>query len=249
MLNEGGRRLRAVVRALWSPAVWLLVGTQVFYIALQRANLGADSEQGPALMVAILSGAVLLSVLYQQCGVYRVGAGSRDAVAVGAVWRAGREVFGQFLWLTIKAGLFLGALFALAMVVAHLAGGGEAKVAPEQFALPARIVLAVLPWVLVWWLPWVFTHERFAMVESFKAAWGLFVAQRRQLPFLAVLTVVPTSVLAMLPAATPLVAVLIADAVSLVLLWVANFYCLEWLSDRSSRDPVTPAPGNSAGIS
>lgn len=247
MLSEGGRRLRALVRTLWSPAVWLLVGTQILYIALQRVHVGAGEDQGAAVTVAMLSGALLLFVLYLQCGVYRVGAGSRDAVAVSAVLRAGREVFGRFLWLTIKAGLFLGALFALVMVAGHLASGEE-KLEPAQFALPARIVLAVMPWVLVWWLPWVFMRERFGMVESLKAAWALFLEERRQLPFLALLTVVPTSLLALLPAATPLVAALVADAVSLVLLWVANFYCLEWLSDRAAGESVRSRSGSSPGI-
>jgi hypothetical protein len=241
-VSEGQRRLRAAVRAVLSPGIWLLVAAQLLLGALQHFSPATPDAAFSATMLvrAIGMAALLLLVFYLQGGIYSALARTREAVTMREALHAGREVFGRFVWLTVKAGLLFGAALVLVSMLTQLLSGVESGDSVESLAVPIGLGFVVLPFVFVWWLPWVFVRDDFSLMASLRAALQHFWLRLPGSAFLALLILVPGLAAWWLPPATPFPLVLAVDAASALLVWVASVYCVEWLRDRTNT-LATPA--------
>jgi hypothetical protein len=241
-VSEGQRRLRAAVRAVLSPGIWLLVAAQLLLGTLQHFSPAMPDDGFSATMLARAVGmaTLLLLVFYLQGGIYCALARTREAVTVREALRAGREVFGRFVWLTVKAGLLFGAVLVLVLMLTQVLSGVESRDTVEGFAVPIGLGFVVLPFVFVWWLPWVFVRDDFGLTASLRAALQYFWVHLPGSAFLALLILVPGLAAWWLPPATPFLLVLAVDGASALLVWVASVYCVEWLRDQANA-AATPA--------
>jgi hypothetical protein len=239
--TEGARRLRAMLRAALSPAVWLLIGVQLLHALVRRFGVAGQEQFSPQVLLYAMGVALLmLLVFYLQGGIYQRLARAREPVAIGEALRAGHQVFPRFIWLTIKAGLLLGAVLAATLLLAQMVLGLEPKQLVESRATP--LLFVILPFALVWWLPWVFVHERFGLRESLRAALQRFWREVPRSGFLAVLILVPGSLVLLLPAGVPFVVALALDVLTVLLVWMAGVYCVERLADEGAAPAATEQP-------
>lgn len=232
--SESERRLRAIVRAFVSPAVWLVVTVQLIIAALRWFPL-PQTASGPPLRVLATAGLLFL-LFFAATGCFRALAQTRDVVSFRHIFGAGREVFAPFLWLVVKAGiLFLAVAFALTSFLAVASSDRAESVAAT--ILFVTVVSGVLGFAFVYWLPWVFVRQDFRLMATLYAALQIFWERRAQSVFVAILTLGPTAVAAVLPNETPLPVALIFSWFSLFAAWIAFIYCAEWLQEH--RAPTT----------
>lgn len=240
--TEGARRLRAMLRAALSPAIWLLIGAQLMHALVRQFGIAGGEQITPGVLVYAMGMALLmLLVFYLQGGIYQRLAQTRESVAIVDALRAGHQVFPRFIWLTIKAGLLLGALLAFLLLVGQVGFGFEPKQLIESRVTP--LLFVILPFVLVWWLPWVFVHGRFGLQESLRAAVELFWRRLPRSGFLALLILLPGLLVLLVPAGLPFAVALALDALAILLVWMAGVYCVERLGEEGAAPAATEPSG------
>jgi hypothetical protein len=240
MRDETERRLRAVVRALVSPGIWLLVATQMAYPLLRHTGLLGGEKEAASLVNTLVFAVIATAVLYLQAGVFQSLARDREAVSVANVLRAGKERFADFIWLVVKAGLAFGLVLGALLILLMPATNGSSPAEVSRIATPFALLMAILPVLLLWWLPGVFVSSDFRLVASLRRAWRELVAQPVRSIFPAILVLLPSLVLLALPDGTPVILQLALEAMGMLIVWVADIYCVEWLVDSA------PSSGGSA---
>ncbi len=240
-MTEGRRRLRALVRAAMSGGIWLLIAVQIASAAAQLLltnSPGSKESPTPSTLrqVMVIFGAI--AVLYLQAGIYRGLVRGRDAVSIGETLRAGRDEFVRFLWLIAKAGaLFVGVLFA-ALLVYHAVSDAEAGDTMRHLTGAVAGLALLTPFMLAWWLPWVFVRDEFRLFPSLKSAWILLWQRLSQTGFLAALLLLPAFVLWWLSGFVPVPVMLMLNAAALLLVWTASVYCVEWLTEPPQKPDI-----------
>jgi hypothetical protein len=236
--TESARRLRAVVRAAMSGGIWLLIAVQVLNAASQHWLPAPKESSGPPLVWFAAMILAMLAVLYLQGGIYRQLVRTREAVSIGETLRAGHEVFPRFAWLTIKAGLALaGVLFMAGLFFGAVTGAGMADLM-RSLSGTIGLLFLLFPFVLVWWLPWVFAREEFRLLPSLQSALKLLWQRLPQLGFLAALLLLPAAALWGLAGIVPAPVMLALNAAALLLVWTANVYCVERLKETPSTAQI-----------
>jgi hypothetical protein len=226
--RESGLRLRAAVRALLSPGIWLVLAVQTALVFSMR-DMPADAS-APASALAILLTATVLTLFYY------LQAGAFHALTQG---RETRVVFAAFVWLTLKAGLLLAAVMNVLILTALLLTGQDIKVIMNALSPFFSPVVGILTFVFVYWLPFVFVRREFHLLPSLKAALQIARDRLSDSAFLALLVLVPVLVSGWLPSDTPLMFDLLVSVVSGVMGWIAYIYCIEVLRAQ-------PPPAGSA---
>lgn len=225
--GENTRRIRAVVRVLLSPVVWLVTLYQAGLMMLLRADLTLGSQLVTGFLYAVL----FLGFFFLAAGAYRAFVVTRNVVTVPAAVRHGREAFSGFMLLLVKAGLLT--IVALNMVV--VVGQGLTGLEPEEYIktyigwMPQ--VVAVLAFVFVFWLPVVFVRNNFRLFETLRMALGFWRGRLGEAPFLALLVLIPAAVLGLAPEKAPFALHLAISMVGEVLAWVAYVYCAERIAE------------------
>lgn len=235
-VDGGAPRLRAFLRALLSGGVWVVIGAQLAMLLLLRVSTEAAASSA-ALRLGALA-ALFLVLLYLIAGASQALARSRETVSPAAVLQAGQAVYGRFLWLAFKAAIVFLVLFNLLLSVVLALSGMEMQ------ALFERSV-GVYPWlgvlaafVFVYWMPVVFVGGNFALIETVGAALATLWRERRDAGFLALLTIAPTAVAALLGERPPLAAVVALNVVGGVFGWTAYAYCVERLHVAGAARPL-----------
>ncbi len=77
--------------------------------------------------------------------------------------------------------------------------------------------MLLLPALLVWWLPWVFTRQQFRLLTSLGSALLMMWPDQFN-PWLL----------------TPI------EILGLLCVWSANIYCVEWLRDTAADASAAP---------
>ena len=230
--TEGERRIRALIRAVISPGIWLVVFLQ---LAVVVARWSAPPDQPVQLLgrLALVAGAVT-AMFYMVSGAYQALAATRSIVSMRAVIEAGRRAFFPLLGLVVKTGALGLAAAILVLLAARIAGLlGDAESAAPIIFTAAIAMSGVLSYLFVYWLPWVFVHQDFRVVPSLLAALDVFRARFSKSGFVALLTLGPTALALVLPNDSGLIVVLLVSLLNLMTAWSAYIYAAEYLGDQS----------------
>jgi hypothetical protein len=234
--SEYQRRLRAALRSLLSQGVWLTIVFELGVSALPQTALLEELGSG---MFAVL-GLLAAVTVYLQAGAMLALARGRDVVAIPEVLLSGREVFPRFVWLMLKTGLLFLIILNVALFGLNMAGviAIEDKDAVPVFAAVVTVAIVPLKYLLAYWLPWVFARQDFRLLVSLQAAlrtaWRRF---RRAGVFLAVLLLLPGSVLVSLPREAPFLLLTAVMLAAMALDWIAYAYCVEALREEPETAP------------
>jgi len=237
--SEGTRRLRAAVRIGLSTGVWIVVAVQVA-LPLVAAMPGAADGAARLVRVAAVT-FMLFGLLYLIAGASHALAAGRDPVSVPAVVRAGRTVFAPFLWLLLKSGLLAALIVQLGMIAAVTLSGLQPVVLLERVTPYAGMAIALLGFVLVYWMPIVFADRNFALFASLRQALHAAWARIGVSGYLAFLTLAPAAVALLLDAESGQLVLGALNLAASVMGWIAYVYCVEW---RQSQPRVAAASLN-----
>jgi hypothetical protein len=233
MPTDSQRRLRAVLRALMSTGVWLLIAAQLVYPLLRHSGFFATGTDEPSLVLTLAFGVTVVLVLYLQAGVFQALVRTREPVSAGEVIASSREVFVNYVWLVIKAGLLIGLILTAVLTAILLVTGESPQELITKLSVPLSLLFTVLPVLLLWWLPGAFVAREFRLGPSLRTAWRELVIKPARSLFPALLLLLPGLLLLLLPPSNPVALTLALEAVGMLLLWMANIYCLEWLKDTA----------------
>ena len=228
MKNENTWRLRAVVRAALSRAVWLALLLHLLPSLLVLEIPVLQKLRGSLFMVAVMA------YLYVASGLMHTAAQHRDPVLATAAVQAASAVYGRFLWLVLRA-VFL---VALLLIVTGLLP----QVINTDNLLWTGLAATGVRLLFVWWLPFVFHSGQFALFDSVAEALKLLQQHRARLVFLAPLLLLPALAAAFTPPTAPLAIVLLVGAILELSHWAGYLYCAEVLL-RAAEAPV-PADEN-----
>ncbi len=233
--RESGLRLRAAIRALLSPGIWLLLSVQLALVFTMRWSVPADATPLTSALAIFLTAAALMLFYYLQAGAFHALTQGRETLTVAEVVRAGRVVFAAFVWLTLKAGLLLAAVMNVLIFAALLLTGQDIKTVMNTLSPFFGPVVGILTFVFVYWLPFVFVRREFHLFPSLKATLQIAWDRLSDSAFLAFLVLVPVLVSGLLPSDTPLLFDLLVSVVSGVMGWIAYIYCIEVLREQPPR--------------
>jgi hypothetical protein len=219
--SENTYRIRATVRALMSPGMWLVVAAQTVTLILFSFAGNQESVNRVTPIYAVFSFFVFLFVT---SGMFRSLAISNSVVSVREVLANAPLVFARFLVLGLK--IFFLFMFLFYFVLVFLGGGLELlKTYPWAWGLALTMVTVAL----VYWLPIVFVTGRFEMIPTLVSALQMQQKRLQQLPFIAVLLLAPNIVGLFLDLEQGLLAAAIISVLSEVLGWIAYTYCIEYV--------------------
>lgn len=237
--RESGLRLRAAIRALLSPGIWLLLAVQIALVFTMRWSVPDDASPLTSALAIFLTATALMLFYYLQAGAFHALTQGRETLTVAEVVRAGRVVFAAFVWLTLKAGLLLAAVMNVLIFAALLLTGQDIKALMNALSPFFGPVVGILTFVFVYWLPFVFVRREFHLLPSLKAALQIAWDRLSDSALLAFLVLVPVLVSSLLPSDTPLLFDVLVSVVSGVMGWIAYIYCIEVL--REQPPPVGSA--------
>ncbi len=233
---EGERRLRALVRALLSPGIWLVVGMQLT-LQLSLQQISGAGEASLAWVLA-LSG-LLLGFVWLQAGAYHALAQGRDRLMLADVVRTGFVRFARFLWLFAKLALFVALLFNVAALLFVFGSSTPTEGLVRALAPFLGPLLAVFGFLFVYWLPLVFVTDDFRLFATLRRALSTAWQRLSQSGFLALLILLPPALFTLLPPEAPLWLLVPLAAGASQLGWAAYIYCAEWLHDAASAAPAS----------
>jgi hypothetical protein len=227
--SEGPLRLRATVRALFSPGIWFVLAVQMAVAFTLRRHLPEDASSAISALTTFLTASVLLGFYYLQGGAFHALTLSRDALAVVGVIRAGREVFASFVWLTLKAGLLLAVIMNALILGAMVITGHDIKTLVTLLAPFFDFAMGLMMFIFVFWLPIVFVRREFHLIPSLKAALQIAWMRLPRSAFLALLVLTPVWAPALLPAESPALLDVLVSLIGGFMGWIAYIYCVEVL--------------------
>jgi hypothetical protein len=241
--NEGERRIRAAVRALMSPGVWLVVAVQLpTGMLLHNILLALTSEESaqPLLPWVMLLMLLFLVYVYLMSGTSRAFALNAVTVSPQDAVMRGQQVFNAFLWLAVKisvvgmltvyVGLYV---FGMAAQLIGTTTQSDAETVVQTLApvvVPAlKAGAMIVPFALVYWLPIVFIRNDFRIVPTAQLALKIIWRQLPRSGFLAFLIFCPLLLLWLLPSGAPFAFTLLLGVLGQLMAWTAYVYCLETL--------------------
>lgn len=238
--SESERRIRAAVRAVMSPGVWLAVAMQLptglLVFRVIELLLSETPAQGQLQVFTMMLAVLFLGYLYLMSGTSRSFALGTATVSAQEALRRGRDVFNAFLWLAVKI-FFLGLVASSVLlyffgVAARLAGVSAEDDLSAVLGPLIKGIAVITPFALVYWLPVVFLRNDFRLLPT--VGWALQIIWR-QLPrsgFLVFLIFTPLAVFWLLPHGTPFVFMLVIALLSQLMAWTAYVYCVEVVADN-----------------
>ena len=237
-VRETGLRLRATLRALLSPGIWLVLAVQLALVFAMHGKVPDEDSPLASTLAIFLIATALMLFYYLQAGAFHALTLTRETLTVTDTLRAGRPVFAAFVWLTLKAGLLLALIMYVLIFLVILLTGYDLKTITGALTPYFAIVLGVLAFVFVYWLPFVFVRLEFHLFPSLKAALQIAWNRLSRSAFLALLVLVPVVVSGLLPGDTALWIDLLLSLVGGAMRWIAYIYCIEVLQAQA------PPPGS-----
>lgn len=226
--DENTFRIRAAVRALLSPGMWLVVASQAVTLVL----LASTATEGSTGVRPLFGAASFFLFLYFTSGMFQSLATCRDTVSARDVIINGARVFNRFMVLGLKAFLLFG--LVLILVIAPL--GAELQTILKDYPWLWGLSMAILGVVLVYWLPIAFVTGHFGLTQTLLSALKVQQQRLQQLPYPALLILAPNLIGLVIPSERLLTGVVLISALSEILGWVAYTYCTEYV--LRNRDKV-----------
>jgi hypothetical protein len=235
--NENTKRIRAFVRTFMSPAIWMFAGYQAVVLLLMRLNLFGMNQEAGGLFGPLLFTALFLGLFFLAGGLYQSFASSQSMIQIPTALANGRQVFTNFILLSVKAGLLGFLAINVLIVVAQFLTGMETEELIKVYARYLTLIVAILGFIFVYWLPLVFVRGNFRLLDTLGEAFRIGRARLAQSGFLAALILLPPMTLMLLPEGTPSPLVIGISVVGELFAWVAFVYCADYLQSA----PPPPA--------
>lgn len=234
-VNENTKRIRAVVRVIMSPGVWLVIAAQIaFQVALNVASHDSDSAMPPMIRPSIIM-TLLLAVLFFISGAFRSLAIHQERVSVKEIFTNGLVVFNSFLLLCFK---LLGLLLLIFMFFSSFFLSGmdveSNKEGMRQLLLTVGVLAVVANFIFIYWLPLVFVTGNFKVIKTLAASLQIAKGRWPQAGFIAVLVFVPAGISLLMPQDTALTAIVLLGLLGQVSGWIAYVYCAEFIAGHGN---------------
>jgi len=229
--TETEHRLHATIRVLLSPGIWLVLGSQ---IALLFSLQWRAPQEATPIVSALTILATLLALMlffYLQASAFYALTLSKNPLSLTAVLSAGKEIFAAFLLLTLKAGLLLMLILNVLLYTAIVLTGHDLQTIVNAIS-PFGLIVSLLAFIFVYWLPYVFVQREFRLFASLRRALKIAWARLAHSGFLALLVIVPILVSELFPAQSPLWLDLSMSMLSGLLSWIAYLYCVQVLQQN-----------------
>jgi hypothetical protein len=234
--TESEQRIRAAVRVVLSPGVWLVIGLQVVFVTLRTQTILPLDDTGPTGVALVTFGALLI-LIYLVSGTFRSFALGDNTVSIYETLSRGKEVFTSFLWLLVQVGLLLLlVLFVLLSLLywSRAIDGANTERLVTEVVRNVRVVAMVIPFLFVYWFPVVFSTNDFRVFATLRSALRIIWQQLWKSGFLAFLIFFPLVVFWLVPDNSPLIVFLIINVIAEVMGWTAYVYCVESLARNPS---------------
>lgn len=216
--------LRAVVRTIMSPAIWMLTLLQAVMLVSLSLFGGSENAQTSAGFPIFFS-FLIFSFVYLMSGLFRSFAVEKNIVTVSEAFSQGKYVFTSFIWLMLR----LLALFFFVTNILLVISGAEPGAIIKESAKSFALAVAFLSFIFIYWLPIVFTASDFRLFKTLNVALLVAVDRLKQSIFLALLILFPAVIAWMLPADIPLPVLVGVASVNEIATWIAYVYCIEYL--------------------
>ena len=231
--NENTKRIRAFVRTFMSPAIWLFAGYQAAILLLMRMDLSQMNQTISGLVAPLLFTVFFLGLFYLAAGIYLSFASGTSLIQIPTVLANGRKVFTNFMFLSLKAGVLGFVVLNVLIVVVQAITGMETEALIKTYIRYLAPIVAILGLIFVYWLPLVFVRGNFRLFETLAEAFRIGNQRLGQVGFLAVLLLVPSFSLMLLPGTAPSLLVIFISVIGELFTWVAFVYCVEYLQSQS----------------
>jgi hypothetical protein len=227
--TEGELRLHAMVRAVLSPGIWLVLAAQMLLMFALQWRVPEDAAPLVSTLAIFLIAATLMLFFYLQAGAFQALSQGREALPAGEVIRVGAGVFAAFVWLILKAGLLFAVAMNVLMLVALLLTGSNLEGLTQALTAYFGPMTGVLVFVFAYWLPFVFVQREFRLLPSLKASLRIARARLSHSAFLMLMVLVPALAAGFLPADSPVLFDALVSLVTGILGWIAYIYCVDVL--------------------
>lgn len=219
----------AFVRALWSPAVWLV---SMFSVAFWV--LFAIFEAAGAVLFELFI-LYMFGAAYLMAGACLAFVRHRGVVPINAALSDAPEAFLGFIGLMIK--IAVPALLLLIMVFKIV----YPEPAADMAEMAARTQMLVPPlsafsfMIFAYWLPVAFVRSDFRLFETVRDALALLLRRLVDIPFFFLLLTVPPLAGWVLPSTTPKFLIAVLLLVTNLSSWIAYAYCVARLQEDAPR--------------
>ncbi len=231
--TESEQRIRAAVRVVLSPGVWLVIGLQVVFMTLRTQTILPLGDFGPARLAPAIFGTLLI-LIYLMSGTFRSFALGNSTVSIYETLSRGKEVFASFLWLLVQVGLLAVVVGFVLLNLLYLSRSVDLEQLITEMVPYVTIIAMVVPFLLVYWFPVVFSTNDFRVFATLRSALRIIWQRLWRSGFLAFLILVPLVAFWLLPDSSPLIVFLIVSVIGEVMGWIAYVYCVESLASNPS---------------
>ncbi len=231
--TESEQRIRAAVRVVLSPGVWLVIGLQVVFMTLRTQTILPLGDFGPTRLVPVIFGTLLI-LIYLMSGTFRSFALGNSTVSIYETLSRGKEVFASFLWLLVQVGLLAVVVGFVLLNLLYLSRSVDLEQLITEMVPYVTIIAMVVPFLLVYWFPVVFSTNDFRVFATLRSALRIIWQRLWRSGFLAFLILVPLVAFWLLPDSSPLIVFLIVSVIGEVMGWIAYVYCVESLASNPS---------------
>ncbi len=231
--TESEQRVRAAVRVVLSPGVWLVIGLQVVFMTLRTQTILPLGDFGPTGLAPVIFGTLLI-LIYLMSGTFRSFALGNSTVSIYETLSRGKEVFASFLWLLVQVGLLAVVVGFVLLNLLYLSRSVDLEQLITEMVPYVTIIAMVVPFLLVYWFPVVFSTNDFRVFATLRSALRIIWQRLWRSGFLAFLIFFPLVAFWLLPDSSPLIVFLIVSVIGEVMGWTAYVYCVESLASNPS---------------
>jgi len=231
--TESEQRVRAAVRVVLSPGVWLVIGLQVVFMTLRTQTILPLGDFGPTGLAPVIFGTLLI-LIYLMSGTFRSFALGNSTVSIYETLSRGKEVFASFLWLLVQVGLLAVVVGFVLLNLLYLSRSVDLEQLITEMVPYVTIIAMVVPFLLVYWFPVVFSTNDFRVFATLRSALRIIWQRLWRSGFLAFLIFFPLVAFWLLPDNSPLIVLLIVSVIGEVMGWTAYVYCVESLVSNPS---------------
>ncbi|MFB3047360.1 MAG: hypothetical protein ACE10A_13775 [Acidiferrobacterales bacterium] len=231
--TESEQRVRAAVRVVLSPGVWLVIGLQVVFMTLRTQTILPLGNFGPTGLALVIFGTLLI-LIYLMSGTFRCFALGNSTVSIYETLSRGKEVFASFLWLLVQVGLLAVVAGFVLLNLLYLSRSVDLEQLITEMVPYVTIIAMVVPFLLVYWFPVVFSTNDFRVFATLRSAVRIIWQRLWRSGFLAFLIFFPLVAFWLLPDDSPLIVFLIVSVIGEVMGWTAYVYCVESLASNPS---------------
>lgn len=230
--TEGEHRLHAMVRALLSPGIWIVLAVQMLLVFSLQWRVPEDAAPLVPTLAILLTATALMLFFYLQAGAFHALTLGREALTAGEVIHAGKTVFAAFVLLILKAGLLFAVVINIAVFAALLLTGSDIENLTQVISAYFGPITGVLAFVFVYWLPWVFVQREFRLLPSLRAALRVALSRLSHAFFPALMVLAPALAVGLLPADGPMLIDALVSLATGIMGWIAYIYCVDVLRQQ-----------------